>query len=314
MKNENGWDISFKTLRFPLLFLLIFIGIGIWRSVAVGHIFYLLNFGYIGTAIAVGSFLNDALPQKHRLWGRRIAQVLVASYILGYLGFVNRENMQIEGFFFYLLMGVFAGATLHYFIAKVVGTFILNRGWCGWACWTAMILDLLPWRIPQSGRLRHLGVIRYVHFALSLGLVLFVWYVLGERDLFARESMAELTWLAGGNALYYVVGITLAAVLKDNRAFCKYVCPVPVLQKIGARFALWRMKIDPDTCIDCGLCEKHCPMDIKLLDYKEAGQRILSTECIFCDTCANVCPTSAISMSMNQFDVVREEHLRYRSA
>jgi hypothetical protein len=83
MKNENGWDISFKTLRFPLLFLLIFIGIGIWRSVAVGHIFYLLNFGYIGTAIAVGSFLNDALPRKHRPWGRRIAQVLVASYILG---------------------------------------------------------------------------------------------------------------------------------------------------------------------------------------------------------------------------------------
>jgi formate hydrogenlyase subunit 6/NADH:ubiquinone oxidoreductase subunit I len=55
-------------------------------------------------------------------------------------------------------------------------------------------------------------------------------------------------------------------------------------------------------------------MDIKLLDYKEAGQRILSTECIFCETCADVCPTSAISMSMNQFDVVREEHLRYRSA
>jgi polyferredoxin len=137
---------------------------------------------------------------------------------------------------------------------------------------------------------------------------------LGERELFARESTAELTWLAAGNALYYVVGITLAAVLKDNRAFCKYVCPVPVLQKIGARFALWRMKIDPDTCIDCGLCEKHCPMDIKLLDYKEAGQRILSTECIFCETCADVCPTSAISMSMNQFDVVREEHLRYKSA
>jgi len=48
MKNENGWDISFKTLKMPLIFLLIFLGIGIWRSVAVGHVFYLLNFGYIG--------------------------------------------------------------------------------------------------------------------------------------------------------------------------------------------------------------------------------------------------------------------------
>jgi ferredoxin-type protein NapH len=312
MKNENGWDISFKTLKMPLIFLLIFLGIGIWRSVAVGHIFYLLNFGYIGISIAVGGFLSDALPRKHRQWGRRIAQILVASYLLGYIGVALRENMQIEGFFFYLLMGVFAGATLHYFVAKVVGTFVLNRGWCGWACWTAMVLDLLPWRKPQNGRLRHLGLVRYVHFGLSLGLVLFVWYVLGERELFAKKTMAELTWLGVGNTLYYVVGITLAVVLKDNRAFCKYVCPIPVLQKIGARFALWRIKIDPDKCIDCGLCEKHCPMDIKLLDYKEAGQRILSTECILCHTCANVCPQSAISSTMNQFDIVREERLRYR--
>jgi polyferredoxin len=287
------------------------LGIGIWRSVAVGHIFYLLNFGYIGTAIAVGSFLNDALPRKHRQWGRRIAQLLVASYMLGFLGFVNRENMQIEGFFFYLLAGVFAGATLHYFVAKVVGTFLFNRGWCGWACWTAMVLDLLPWRKPR-GRLRRLGVIRYIHFALSLSLVLFVWYVLGRREVLAQQTMAELAWLAVGNALYYVVGIALAVVLKDNRAFCKYVCPIPVLQKIGARFALLRMKIDADKCTDCGLCQANCPMDIKLLDYKEAGQRVLSTECIYCNTCANVCPESAISTSINQFDIVREEHLRYR--
>ena len=310
MKNENGWDISFKTLKGPLILLAIFVGIGIWRGITA-HILYLFNFGYIGLAVAVGSFLNDALPRKHKQWGRRIAQILVASYLLGFIGIVYRENMQIEGFFFYLLMGVFAGATLHYFIAKVVGTFILNRGWCGWACWTAMVLDLLPWRKPQNGRLRRLGIIRYVHFGLSLGLVLFVWYVLDERDLFAEKTMAELYWLGVGNALYYVVGITLAAVLKDNRAFCKYVCPIPVLQKIGARFALWRMEIDPDKCIDCGLCEENCPMDIKLLDYKEAGQRILSTECIQCQTCANVCPEGAISSSI-KFDIVKKERLRYK--
>jgi hypothetical protein len=66
---------------------LIFLGIGIWRFVATGKIFFVFNFGYIGTAMALGSFLNDALPKKHILWGRRIAQVLVASYMLGFLGF-----------------------------------------------------------------------------------------------------------------------------------------------------------------------------------------------------------------------------------
>ena len=28
-----------------------------------------------------------------------------------------------------------------------------------------------------------------------------------------------------GNALYYIAGIALAFAFKDNRAFCKYLCP-----------------------------------------------------------------------------------------
>ena len=108
MKNKDSWDISFNTLKMPLILLAIFLGIGIWRAIAA-HIFYLYNFGYIGLAIAVGGFLNSAAPRKHRQWGRRLSQILVASYLLGVLGFAFRENMQIEGFFFYLLLRVFVG-------------------------------------------------------------------------------------------------------------------------------------------------------------------------------------------------------------
>lgn len=171
--SKDRWSISRETLRTPVIMLLIFFGIGIWRTLATGKIFFLFSFGYIGAAIALGSFLNRALPKTHILWGRRISQLLIASYLLGYVGLTLRENMEIEGFFIHLLMGVFATATLHYFIAKVVGTFFLNRGWCGWACWTAMVLDLLPWRQPKEGRLRRWGAVRYVHFALSLVVVPF---------------------------------------------------------------------------------------------------------------------------------------------
>ena len=310
MKNKDGWNISLNTLRLPLTFILIFLGIGLWRFWATGSIFFVFNFGYIGTAIATGIFLNDALPKKQRLWGRRIGQLLVASYMLGFLGFISRENMQLEGFFFYLLMGIFAAATLHYFIAKVVGPLALNRGWCGWACWTAMALDFLPWRKPQQGRLRYFGLMRYVHFFLSLGLVCYLWYIAGNREIHSAQSLAEVYWLAAGNALYYLVGITLAIVLKDNRAFCKYACPIPVLQKVGARFALWKMEIDHGKCTDCGICEKNCPMDIKLLTYKQASQRILSTECVLCFTCGNVCPKAAVTLTA-KFDISTQEHLHY---
>jgi ferredoxin-type protein NapH len=64
------------------------------------------------------------------------------------------------------------------------------------------------------------------------------------------------------------VSIEQAFGFANNRAFCKYVCPVPVLQKITSRFSLLKVKIDPAKCVDCGMCEKVCPMDVKLLEYK----------------------------------------------
>ncbi len=127
-----------------------------------------------------------------------------------------------------------------------------------------------------------------------------------------QVSMTEVYWLAVGNLMYYVIGIVLAAALKDNRAFCKYVCPIPTMQKVTARFAMLRMEIDAEKCIDCGLCEKNCPMDIELLSYKDEGKRVLSTECILCSTCANVCPKDAISTSM-RFDTGGFERLRYKN-
>lgn len=310
MSPQSGWNISPKTIAIPASVALFFYSIAIWLYVETGGAFYLYNFGYIGTALSIGIFLGRALPKKHILWGRRIAQLLIGLYILGYVGFISKENMQIEGFFSYLLMGVFAGATLHYFLAKIVGPFIFNRGWCGWACWTAMVLDLLPWKKPQQGRLHFAGAIRYVHFAISLLLVLWFWFGL-DKGYLLRQPDIELRWLVVGNVLYYIIGILLALLLRDNRAFCKYICPIPALLKLGARFSLMKVAIDDEKCTECGLCEKHCPMDIKLLEYKRAKQRVLSTECISCTTCMNVCPRSAIDMTF-KFDVGGQEHLNFR--
>ncbi|MCD6569918.1 MAG: 4Fe-4S binding protein [Deltaproteobacteria bacterium] len=157
-----------------------------------------------------------------------------------------------------------------------------------------------------------MGIFRYIHFFLSLGLVLYFWVILGTRDIYEHSS-TEIYWLAIGNLAYYLIAIFLAFILKDNRAFCKYVCPIPTMQKITSRFALTKISIDKDKCVDCHLCEKHCPMDIKLLSYKNEGKRNLSTECIICATCANVCPKDAIKLTM-KFDFGNLiEELNYKS-
>jgi polyferredoxin len=214
--------------------------------------------------------------------------------------------MQIEGFFFYLIAGVFSGATLHYFIAKLIGPALFGRAWCGWACWTMMVMDLFPWKRPSRGRVKYLGLIRYLHFVLVAGAILYLWLVADYGPI--DHAASELKWLIVGNIGYYVLAIVLAALLKDNRAFCKYVCPIPVPMKILSRFSLLKQQVDLEKCNDCGLCEKRCLMDIKLLEYARNDQRVLSTECVLCDTCVNVCPTGAIK-STSKFDCGWQERI-----
>lgn len=285
----------------PLLFMLCFTGLGVWRYLATGSIFYLFNFTYIGFAIALGMYLGNVLPRKRKGLGRRVTQLMVGCYMLIFLGFIGHENMQIEGFFIYLLLGVFQAAVLHYAVAKIFGPLVFGRAWCGYACWTAMVLDFLPFKVPAQGRRRGWGALRYGHFAVSLGLVLFLWFQVTGGS-WEPGSVLEWQLFLGGNILYYLLGISLAYWLKDNRAFCKYLCPIPVLQKLGSPFALLKVKVDPVACIDCKLCEKNCPMDISLLAYKNKGHRVLSSECILCETCAQVCPKEAIQITVGLDD------------
>lgn len=45
--------------------------------------------------------------------------------MLLYLGIISCENMQIEGFWYYLFLGVFEAATIHYAVAKIFGPLLL---------------------------------------------------------------------------------------------------------------------------------------------------------------------------------------------
>ncbi len=298
----------FSKIKLPVIFLGTFWTIAIVMWQIRGSIFYLYNFAYIGTSIALGMAVYEILPKKKKPIGRKIALFLVGMYMLGFLGLINSENMQLEGFFFYFLAGVFRAATIHYAVAKIVGPLIFNRGWCGWACWTAMVLDLLPYTKSPGRVARKWEWLRYLHFLLSLLLVLGLWYGFDFRP---QRGTTELYWLLVGNVFYFGIGIALAIILHDNRAFCKYVCPITVFLKVGARFAMLRIAGDADKCNECGACVRRCPMDIRIPEYIKAGQRVLSTECIFCNTCINVCPTMALSSSF-EFDVGGKELLKCR--
>ena len=271
-----------KNYSIPIIMWLVFESIAVILWQALDNIFYLFNFSYIGTSIAIGLFLF-ARKQKY---ARHVIQFAVGLYMLGYLGFLQHENMQIEGFWYYLFLGVFEAATIHYAVAKIFGPFIFGRGWCGYACWTAMVLDFLPYKVPETPR-KKIGWIRYLTFAASLVFVSALF--LAQVGNF--EKIMFWAFIIG-NVLYYTVGIILAFAFKDNRAFCKYICPITVFLKPMSYFSLLRITCDKSKCISCGKCKKVCPMEVDVTD--NSRKRKNGTECILCFECAKNCPKDAL--------------------
>ena len=262
--------------------LAVFEGVAVTLWLTKDNLFYLFNFSYIGLSLALGLFLY-ARQYRH---ARRVVQLLVGGYMLVYLGLICRENMQIEGFWYYLFTGAFEAATIHYAVAKIFGPLLFGRGWCGYACWTAAVLDLLPYKHPAGPR-RPIGWLRYVTFAASL---IFV-----AALFLARVGNLErvMFWaFLIGNLVYYAAGILLAVGFKDNRAFCKYLCPITVFLKPMSYFALVRVKCDHSKCVGCGRCHRACPMEVDMLD--DSRRRKNGTECILCMECVKSCPKKAL--------------------
>ena len=115
-----------------LLLFLLFEAVAVTLWLTKDNLFYLLNFSYIGGCLAAGTVLFTA----GKRYARHFVQLAVGSYMLLYLGVISRENMQLEGFWYYLFLGVFEAATIHYAVAKIFGPLLFGRGWCGYACWT----------------------------------------------------------------------------------------------------------------------------------------------------------------------------------
>lgn len=113
-----------------LLFFLLFEIIAFTLYLTTNNLFYLINFTYIGTCLAIGTALFTA----GKKYARHFVQLAVGSYMLIYLGLISQENMQIEGFWYYLFLGTFEAATIHYAVAKIFGPLLFGRGWCGYAC------------------------------------------------------------------------------------------------------------------------------------------------------------------------------------
>ncbi len=246
-------------------------------------------------------------PKAHKQTLRRIVLFTGGLSMLAPL-LLAATSLELEGFFMLLFAGTMGAAVGHTLITVIVGPLVFGRLLCGWGCWRAMILELLPIRRRHGARERPLPFLPYAGLAVSIGAAAFCYFQLGHRPggTSAAVHGTSLVAAAVSCGVYYLAAIGLAFLLKDPRAFCKYLCPSGAILRWTSRPALVRMRPSPQLCDGCGACSRACPMDIRVAQFAAAGRPVSSGDCILCQRCAQACPTGALRPALPFGRSVRE--------
>lgn len=93
-----------------------------------------------------------------------------------------------------------------------------------------------------------------------------------------------------------VLAIVLILSLFISRPWCRWLCPLGALLALFNIISPWKIYRDNTKCTTCKLCEKKCPMGIKILSYK----KINHLDCIACGECYTSCPQENALKSRNK--------------
>jgi polyferredoxin len=185
-------------------------------------------------------------------------------------------------------------------IAILIISLVLKKAFCGWLCPVGTLSEGL-WRLGKRLFKRNLTVPRWLDYPLrSLKYLLmgfFVWSVAGmstdalEGFIYSPyNKMADVKMYLffaelSGFALGTIVVLMLLSVVVKN-FWCRYLCPYGALLGMTSFLAQYKITRNAETCVDCELCTRVCPSNIKV----HTAGRVVSDECMSCMECVAVCP------------------------
>jgi len=143
-------------------------------------------------------------------------------------------------------------------LLPLVFALLFGRVFCAAVCPHGALQDLMlikPVAVPPW--LEH-GLRLLAHTYLGLAMVFAATgggYIICQYDPFVPifRFSGAMTLVVAGVALL-VVGLFI------GRPYCRFLCPYGVLLGLAARVSRWRVRITPDTCTQCRLCEQSCPV------------------------------------------------------
>lgn len=85
-----------------------------------------------------------------------------------------------------------------------------------------------------------------------------------------------------------IIAVLFVGSIFIRNFWCRFLCPYGALLGIASLLSPNKIKRNPVSCIDCGLCAKACPSSIKVDKVKT----VISDECSTCLSCVDACPVA----------------------
>lgn len=174
---------------------------------------------------------------------------------------------------YYLLIGILIGTIFSLNLVGILDPFSL--------LYRSVVLGFLP--AINHGISSFIGIL-YTANLSSLGDILVQFF----------ETLdINSTFMQGFFIGTLFIGIILLNISRE-RFWCRYLCPLGAFLGLASRWNLFKLRIDEDKCIECGLCTRHCQTQANPFPEDEWK----SPECDYCFTCSAICPTSAVGFPL----------------
>ena len=191
-------------------------------------------------------------------------------------------------------------AALFILLAILLVSIAVKKAFCSYLCPVGTLSEYL-WRFGRLVYRKNLLVPHWLDYPLRslkyLLMLFFVWSIIRMdaptlaafigspynkvADLKMYRFFAELS----GLALRVLVVLALLSLFVKN-AWCRFLCPYGALLGIAGWLSPLKVTRTAKTCIDCELCTRACPSDIRV----HKTSRVWSDECTNCLECVAVCP------------------------
>jgi cytochrome c oxidase accessory protein FixG len=214
-----------------------------------------------------------------RFGGDSLFRLDAASRTLLFFG----ASIRIEEFYLFLI------AVLIIVFGFLFVTMLFGRVWCGWFCPQTTVTDLAEFIDRKADHLfgRFAANISKQFSYILISFIIaanLIWYFIPPTEFFTRLAGGGIGMVAG-ITLIVVFALVYLDLLLVRRTFCSTVCPYGRIQLLTMDRNTLTLEFDTSLermCIECGSCERSCPMGIDIKDG-------LQIECINCGRCLDAC-------------------------